>query len=97
MGGGSVMSGGVGGAVDFAENEGGWVARILQDVETGDAGFAQAGRGVFESGGDEGVEVFGFDADVNVGDEHIKNLLIRRAKRLRLGEKKGDTAATCDP
>jgi hypothetical protein len=41
--------------------------------------------------------VFGFDADVNVGDEHIKNLLIRRAKRLRLGEKKGDTAATCDP
>jgi hypothetical protein len=58
------------GAVDFPEFEAGGVVLMLEEVEAGAAGFLGAVAGVFDGGGAEGFEVFGFDLNVDLEDEH---------------------------
>ena len=57
-------------AVGFDEDETSGVVGLLDDIEAGDAGLAEAGGGVGEDGGFEGVDGFGADLDVDVNDEH---------------------------
>ncbi len=70
MGGFLVGGWGVLGAVGFDEDEAVGGVVLLEDVEPGDAWFLEAGLGVFEGGGEEGVDGFGLHLDVDLDDKH---------------------------
>jgi hypothetical protein len=65
-----VRGGGVGRAVDLDEDETRGIVGLLDDVKTGDAGFAHTLAGVRETRGGEGLDASGSDVDVDMNDEH---------------------------
>ena len=65
-----VRRGGGGRAVGFNEDETRGIIGLLDDIKTGDAGFAHALAGIREARGGEGPDAFGFYVNVDMDDEH---------------------------
>ena len=59
----------LGRAVDLDEHEARRIVRLLDDVEPGDAGFADRLPGVFQTRGREGLDATGFYVNSDVDDE----------------------------
>ena len=70
MGGFLVRRGGRGRAVDLDKNEARRIVGLLDDVESGDAGFADRLPGVFQTRGREGFDAPGFYVNSDMNNEH---------------------------
>ena len=58
------------GAVDLDEDEAGRIVGLLQDIEPGDAGFADRQPGVFQTRSFEGFDRLGLHMNMNMNNEH---------------------------
>jgi len=70
MGGFLVRGGRGGSAIGFDEHEARWIVLLLDNVEPGDAGFAERLPGVFQARGREGLGAAGFYVNQDMNDEH---------------------------
>ena len=69
-----VRSIGGGITIDFHKDKPRGVIGLLDDIKAGNAGFLQAGAGIGERGDFECLDAFRFHSDMNVNNEHDREI-----------------------